>query len=61
MRVLSLESHAAAKAAAGMTEGDAELDWNAYRRASPEWELWDLIATITLAPAVVLMVAKPAI
>jgi len=44
-----------------MTEGDAELDWNAYRRASLEWELWGLFATITPAAAVVLMVSKPAI
>ena len=42
-----------------MCEGTGELDWNAYRAKSLQWELWGLFATIMPAVAVVLMTAKP--
>lgn len=40
-----------------MSEGD--LDWDAYRSRSRQWEWWGLFATILPAAAVVLMTWKP--
>ena len=49
------------RAVAESAGGDAgTMDWATYQRLSGQWKLWGLIALVTPALALVLMVMKPA-